>query len=96
MAVPPTGAATSAMGDAARPGITISKGMAAGCEAEGELGWGWASAAGRGAGAALGARLSLRDLPADALFCFAAWSSRLHWEHRSEGSFLRGRHNVYP
>ena len=94
IASPPTGAA-SATGDALRAGADISKngGASAPCRATGELGWGWgAAAAGRGAGAALGVRLSLRDLPAEALFCFAAWSSRLHCEHRSDGSFLQRRH----
>ena len=99
MASPQTGGATSATGDALRAGDAISNGdtSAGPCEAAtGELGWGWAcpaAATGRADGAALGVRLSLRDLPAEALFCFAAWSSRLHCEHSSEGSFLRQRHH---
>jgi hypothetical protein len=94
MASPPTRAA-SATGDALRAGTAISNDITSAlCEATGELGWGWGAAAGRAAGAALGVRLSLRDLPAEALFCFAAWSSRLHCEHRSDGSFLQRRHRA--
>ena len=83
----------SATGDALLcAGAAMPNGASTPAEAVGELGCGWGAMAGSAA-AVLGARLSLSDFPAAALFCFAAWSSREHWEQRSEGSFLRQQHH---
>jgi len=62
----------SATGDALRcAGAALPNGASTPAEAVGELGCGWGAMAGSAA-AVLGARLSLRDFPAAALFCFAA------------------------